>query len=129
MREDVYEGLAEALDKLPNGFPRTPSRTEILILKEIFSPDEASLASQLTGSMEPVEAIAQRIGLSEEVAKARLMSMQKRGLLWSSEHEGKPRFRLAPFIVGIYESQLESLDHDLAHLVENYLHDGVQREL
>ena len=77
MHEEVYEQLAEALDKLPNGFPRTPSRTEILILKEIFSPDEASLASQLTGGMEPVEVIARRVGLSEEDAKTKLMSMGK----------------------------------------------------
>jgi electron transport complex protein RnfB len=61
----VYEQLAKALDKLPNGFPQTPSRTEILILKKIFSTDEASLASQLSGSMEPVDAIARRVGLSE----------------------------------------------------------------
>jgi len=124
LHEDVYERLAEALDKLPNGFPRTPSRTEILILKKMFSPDEAFLASQLGGSMEPVEAIARRIGLSEDEAEAKLASMGKRGLLWFSKREGKHRFRLAPFIVGIYESQLESLDHDLAHLVEKYLHEG-----
>ena len=124
MRDDIYEGLAEALDRLPNGFPRTLARTEILILKKIFSPDEASIASQLTGSMESVEVIARRVGLSEEQAKTKLLDMGKRGLLWSSERECKLRFRLAPFIVGIYESQLESLDHDLAHLVENYLHEG-----
>jgi ferredoxin len=124
LENDVYEQLAKALDKLPNGFPRTPARTEILILKKIFSPDEASVAGQLTGSMEPVEAIAQRIGLSIEEAKTKLLSMGNRGLLWLSEREGKYRFRLAPFVVGIYESQLDSLDHDLAHLVEKYLHEG-----
>ncbi len=124
LKNDVYEQLAKALDNLPNGFPRTSSNVEILILKKIFSPDEASLACQLTGSMEPVEAIAQRIGLSEEEAKAKLLSMGKRGLLWFSEREGRHRFRLAPFIVGIYESQLESLDHELAHLVEKYMHEG-----
>ncbi len=124
MRDDVYEGLAEALDKLPNGFPRTQARTEILILKKIFSPDEASIASQLTGNMESVEVIARRVGLSEEEAKTKLLSMGNRGLLWSSEREGKLRFRLAPFIVGIYEEQLESIDHELAHLVEKYLYEG-----
>jgi len=36
----------------------------------------------------------------------------------------KPYFRLAPFIVGIYESQLENMDHELAHLVEEYMNNG-----
>jgi hypothetical protein len=44
---------------------------EIRILKKIFSPEEASMASQLTGSMESVEVIAQHVGLSPEKAKAR----------------------------------------------------------
>jgi len=122
--KEVYERLAKALDKLPNGFPQTPSRVEIQILKKIFPVDEASLASQLGGSMETVEVIARRVGVSEEEASEKLKSMLKRGLLWSSERKGKLRFRLAPFIIGIYEAQLESLDHELAHLVEKYMHDG-----
>ena len=59
MADDVYERLAEALDKLPNGFPRTPSNVEIAVLKKIFSPEEASLASQLRGEMEPLEVLAE----------------------------------------------------------------------
>jgi hypothetical protein len=35
--EEVYERLADALERLPNGFPRTPSNVEIQILKKIFS--------------------------------------------------------------------------------------------
>lgn len=120
----VYEQLAEALNKLPNGFPRTPSSVEIRILKRIFSSGEASLASQLTGSMESVEVIAKRVGLSAEETGARLMEMTKRGLLWSHGQGDQLLFRLAPFVVGIYESQRESMDHELAHLVEEYLANG-----
>ncbi len=124
MAQDIYEQLAKALDKLPNGFPQMPSRVEIQILKRIFSPDEASLAAQLGRSMETAEVIARRVGLPEEKTSEKLTSMARRGLLWLSEREGKLRFRLAPFIVGIYESQLESMDHDLAHLVEKYMYEG-----
>lgn len=124
MTDSVYEQLAKALNRLPNGFPRTPSNVEILLLKRIFSPGEASLAAQLCGKMESVGVIAKRVGLSDEEAEARLMKMAKRGLLWFDEQSGKPDFRLAPFMIGIYESQLESMDHELAHLVEEYLEDG-----
>lgn len=124
MTDDVYEQLAEALDKLPNGFPRTPSNVEIRLLKKIFSTEEASLASQLDRSMTSVDVIAKRTRLSVEEAEVKLMKMAKRGLLWRGVKGGKSSFRLAPFVVGIYEAQLESMDHELAHLVEEYLANG-----
>ena len=124
MTDDAYERLADALDKLPNGFPRTPSNVEMQILKRIFSLEEAKLASQMGRSMEPVDAIAKRAGLSAGETLDQMTKMARRGLLWHEDKDGKLFFRLAPFIVGIYESQLESLDHAFAHLVEDYLADG-----
>jgi electron transport complex protein RnfB len=122
LSDQVYELLGEALNRLPNGFPRTASGVEIRILKKIFSVEEASVGSKLTGSMEPVSAIAGRINRSVEGVKELLEKMTKRGLLWRSENG--ELFRLAPFMVGIYESQLYNLDHELAHLVEDYLANG-----
>ncbi|MCX6011855.1 MAG: hypothetical protein NTV30_00265 [Chloroflexi bacterium] len=82
MPKDIYNELADALDKLPNGFPRTTSNVEIQILKRIFSPEEAALASQLTVNMEPADSIAERFGLHPDEAKARLVNMASRGLIW-----------------------------------------------
>lgn len=124
MTKDVYKQLTKALNSLPNGFPRTPLNVEILILKKIFSFEEAWFGSQLSDAMEPVQNIAKRVGLSKEETQVRLTNMAKRGLLWHHEHKGKTHFRLAPFIVGIYEAQLESMDHELAHLFEQYMLDG-----
>jgi electron transport complex protein RnfB len=124
MTDEIYGKLAEALDRLPNGFPGTPSNVEIAILKKIFSPEEASLAGQMSGNMESIEAIAKRVGLAEDEAKEKLAKMARRGLLWFDEQAGKLSFRLAPFVVGIYEAQLESMDHELAHLVEDYMANG-----
>jgi ferredoxin len=124
MTDDIYDQLANALDKLPNGFPRTPSNVEIPILKRIFSLAEAELAAQLRGEMDPIEVIAERFGLPVGEAMTRLINMARRGLVWYEKRAGKHCFRLAPFVVGMYESQLESLDHELAHLVEQYMADG-----
>jgi electron transport complex protein RnfB len=124
LSDEVYERLAEALDKLPNGFPRTPTNVEIRLLKKIFSPKEASLASQLSGSMESIDTIAKRTQLPVKEAEIELMEMAKRGLLWVQKEKGKLSFRLAPFVVGVYESQLENMDHELAHLVEDYMANG-----
>ncbi|MDY7040802.1 MAG: 4Fe-4S binding protein [Chloroflexota bacterium] len=124
MSNDIYEQLADTLDQLPNGFPRTPSNVEIPLLQKIFSPEEAWLASQLCGDMEPVDVIATRAGLSAKETRTRLMKLVKRGIVWFDKQAGQPRFRLAPFVVGIYEAQLENMDHELAHLAEEYLADG-----
>lgn len=112
-----YEDLANALNRLPNSFPRTGTQIEISLLKKIFSPEEAGLAGRLTGSMEPVQSIAKRAGLPEDETERKLKSMRNRGLLWGE----KDLYRLAPFIVGIYESQVGVMDHELAHLFEEYM--------
>ncbi|MGI6209400.1 MAG: 4Fe-4S dicluster-binding protein [Anaerolineae bacterium] len=124
MGADVYERLAEALDRLPNGFPRTASGVEIAILKRIFTPEQAGLAALLTREMEPLEIIAERAGLSVAQARRALMAMARRGMVWFERQGGTSRFRLAPFIVGIYEAQKDILDHELAHLVEDYMAQG-----
>ena len=124
MDDQIYDQLAEALNRLPNGFPRTPSNVEIRILKKIFSLEEATIARQLTGSEETVESIAKRVGLSVKEAEEKLIKMARRSLLWYSDEKGRPTFRLAPFVVGIYEAQLETMDHELAHLVEEYFTNG-----
>jgi len=126
MRKDdrVFEELAEALDRLPNGFPRTPSNVEILLLKKIFSEKEAFVASRLTAVYEPILDIAERVGILEEDLKELLVEMSKRDLLRMSRRDGRLVFRLTPFMVGIYEAQLENMDHEFAHLFEEYMEEG-----
>jgi len=124
MIQDPYEQLANALDRLPNGFPRTQSAVEIAILKRIFSLAEARLACQLSGNYEPLPKIAERMGLTVEETRERLFGMAKGGLIWFQKGEDRLEFRLAPFIVGIYEAQAEAMDHELAHLFEHYMAEG-----
>ena len=120
----IYMQLAQALDRLPNAFPRTASGVELRILQKIFSPEEALLAGLLDGTPVGLVEIAARAGLPAGETRSRLMGMAKRGLVWFEVAEGKITFRLAPFIVGIYEAQVDRMDHELAHLVEDYLHEG-----
>jgi len=117
-----YDRLADALNRLPNSFPRTKSNIEITLLKKIFKPDEAFLAGLLTGTREPVSDIAKRAGLSENETMDRLKALRARN--FASGDTAKGLFRLSPFIVGIYESQLDVMDHELAHLFEEYMEQG-----
>jgi ferredoxin len=124
MKEDAYGKLADALNKLPNGFPRTKSGVEITILKMVFSPKEAALVSQLSSKYESVDDITKRVGTTATKVKTVLIKMARRGLIWYNEVDGVPRFRLAPFVVGFYESQLHEMNHEFAHLIEEYMAEG-----
>ncbi|MBA7643788.1 hypothetical protein ES703_51521 [subsurface metagenome] len=124
MNADVYAQLARALDRLPGGFPQTESRVELQILRKIFSPKEALVASNMTGTSEAVDVIAERASLPIEEIEERLKGILGRGIIWGSEREGIRKFRLAPFIVGIYESQWDVMDHELFHLFERYWNEG-----
>lgn len=124
MTDDIYEQLADALNRLPNGFPRTPSNVEVRILKKIIAPQEAALVVQLSGQMEPIDVIAARLGLPVSEAMGSMIQMARRGLAWYEKQAGKHCFRLAPFVVGIYEAQLDRMDHELAHMVEEFMATG-----
>ena len=121
---DAFETLADALDRLPNGFPRTPSNVELRILQKIFSEDEARLAGMLTAAPESFEEIAVKAGGTPPDTRRKLLGMARRGFVWPAKVDGKLAFRLAPFIVGIYEAQVDMMDHELAHLVEHYMETG-----
>ena len=124
MNTDAYEKLAHALNRLPGGFPQTRSRVELKILRKIFSPDEALVASHLTGTSEAVDAIAQRAGLPEAEVEKRLKGMLVRNIVIGYQRDGVWRFRLMPYVVGIYEAQWDVLDHEMAHLSEQYWNEG-----
>ena len=128
MTDQAYEDLAGALDRLPGGFPRTKSGVEIAIFQKLFEPEEARLAVHLAAELETVEKIAARVGLETKEAKRMLKAMHEKGLIEaeSDKSGGNPTWKLAlmPLIVGFYEEQWETKDHELAHLFEHYWTEG-----
>ena len=81
MSEDSYDRLAEALDRLPNAFPRTVSGVELRILRRIFSEEEAELDARLDGEMTPVDLLAERFGRPVKELRSQLLRMARRGLV------------------------------------------------
>ena len=124
MSDEAYEKLADALGRLPNGFPRTPSGVEIPLLRKMYRPDEARLASQLRREPEAPDVIAKRMEVALDEAATRLADMTARGLVWRVGGKEEPAYRLAPFIFGAYEAHLERMDHEFAHLFEEYMAEG-----
>jgi electron transport complex protein RnfB len=60
MNDKIYEKLANVLDTLPNGFPRTDSAVEIKLLKKIFTPEQAELFCDMRLTFETAEEVAKR---------------------------------------------------------------------
>ena len=120
MPNDVYRQLADRLDAIPNGFPRTESGVELRLLAKIFAPEEAALAANLHLTLETADEIAVRIGQEPKVVYHTLKTMVRKGQIRFSRKDGKLAFGLMPFVVGIYEEQLPRLDKELAMLFEQY---------
>jgi len=118
---DVYQRLAKHLDNLPAGFPPTETGVELRILKRLFSEEEAKIATGLTMMLEPVTAIAQRMGCNEAELAPMLEEMSKKGLIFRSTKDGKKHYMAAQFLVGIWEYHLNDLNEDLIRDVNEYL--------
>jgi H+/Na+-translocating ferredoxin:NAD+ oxidoreductase subunit B len=123
--QNPYKLLAGHLDRLPNGFPPTDDGVELKLLARLFSPEEAWLAAQLRSSLETPEQIAARLEVeAPSDLRDQLKSMARRGLIRAGRTEAGIGFATLPFVVGIYEMQVDRLDAEFAALVEEYFHRG-----
>jgi len=122
MTPDVYERLARHLDDTPAGYPRTESGVELRILRRLFTPEEAELALHLTLILEEPRVIAYRAGIAVEEAAQRLEEMDRKGLIYSRQRDGKPvRYMVQQFVVGFWEAQVNNLNRELIEDFEEYL--------
>ena len=121
MSSDVYERLAAKLDELPSGFPSTESGVELKILQKIFTPEEAELTLQMSPEPETIDVIAERFGKPEPEMQAILDDMMRKGHIGSAVIAGQWMYKMIPFVIGIYEYQLNRIDKELAVLFEEYL--------
>ena len=118
---DLYGKLANHLDDLPGGYPKTESGVEMRILKRLFAPEEAELAVCLTMIPEEASAIAERTGREKTFLALVLAEMARKGLIFHSAKGGKDLYSAAMFIIGIWEYHLNDLDEDLVKDVNEYL--------
>ena len=123
---DVYEKLRERLDMFPQGFPKTESGVELEVLQHLFTPDEAEIMLNLKPMPEKLSAIAQRMGKDETELGKTLYDMSKRGLLmrWRAPNKEMYYF-LMPWMVGIWEFQLNRLNKENIELYERFYQEGM----
>ena len=127
----VYRELQQHLDQMPVGFPATESGVEIRILKQLFSPLEARIALALSMVPEPVATIHKRFGngLSADALAEKLHDMTHRGLILSNTRHYEPRYGKMPFVVGIYEGQVNRMSQQLARDLLEYFDHSLWKEI
>ena len=122
----VYGRLRQRLDMFPQGFPKTESGVELEILQHLFTPDEAELMLHLRPFPEKVAAIAERAGKDRTELGDTLYDMSKRGLILRYRGpDDELYYFLTPWMVGIWEFQLNNLTPQNIKLYEKYYQEGV----
>jgi len=118
---DLYQRLAQHLDKLPAGYPATDSGVELRILKRLFTEEEARIAMGLTMLPEAPEGIAARLQTDAGDLPDKLADMARKGLIFRISKGGSNLYSAAQFVIGIWEYHLNDLDEDLIRDVNEYL--------
>ena len=124
--EQTYRELQQHLDEHPIGFPATRSGAETRILKRFFSPEEARLAMHLSYQPRSTERIRETVkesGMAFSDVDAMLNGMMKNGVIGHIEREGTHYFYNLPFVVGMFEGQLNRLTPEFLEEVEEYTSD------
>ena len=123
---EAHEKLRERLDMFPQGFPKTQSGVELEILEQLFSTEEAEIALFLKPYPEPVAALAERMSRDEFELGQTLYDMSKRGLILRfKESEEVIYYFLSPWMVGIWEFQLNNLNKENIPLYEKFYQEGI----
>lgn len=105
---DVYRELQIHLDTLPIGYPATESGVEIRLLKQLFTPEEAKVATKLIFSFESLENIYERVD-SKEMSindlEQLLDNSVSKGVTIVKKEGNKKYYANAMFMIGIYDMQ------------------------
>lgn len=122
---DLYEQLRDRLEEMATGYPATASGVELKILRQLFSEEDATLFLKMEAKPEAVQDVALRLGADKAEMAARLESMARRGLIFRERRDDAILYRPVPFVVGIYEYQLNSLNLPLLKDISKYYMSGL----
>lgn len=104
--DKVYADLQKHLDKQAVGFPATKSGVEIRILKQLFNPEQASLALHLNYKPQSALDVFNHVkgtGISFNKVKSLLEEMEINGVILSTVKNGIEHYLTVPLLVGMVE--------------------------
>jgi NAD-dependent dihydropyrimidine dehydrogenase PreA subunit len=121
MHEDVYKRLRLFMDRLPAGFPETPTGVKIKLLKKMFTPEEAEFVMLMSSEPESLADMARRTGMDESELSAMLENMAVKGLIFRVYRGNERLYQAYQFMIGLYEFQINRLNKEFCELFEEYM--------
>lgn len=109
-KQDVFERLAEKMNKIQFGFPSATDGLHLKLLRWIYTPEEAEIAVNISPKGETVEVIALRLGKSVAEMAAILDKMRIQAKLFHVRIGPKDYYGLQPWAGGLWEAQFERDD-------------------
>ncbi|WP_321492760.1 4Fe-4S dicluster domain-containing protein [uncultured Desulfobacter sp.] len=119
----VYRKLQQHLDRQPVGFPPSSDGADIRLLKHVFSPEEAAIATCLSHMPRPVEEIFSRavhMVPSLDELKDHLTTMVQKGGIEFHRKDNQDYYANVPLVVGIYELQVNRLTPEFIRDFKSY---------
>ena len=130
---DAYRKLQEHLDKMPVGYPATKSGVEISLLSEIFTAEEARIATHLGykhKTLDEIYGTAQNLVESKEQLEHVLDQIVSKGGISRRERNGKKQYAVIPLLLwGMFEHQLQRLTPGFLGSLGQYMQGEFGNEL
>ncbi len=114
MTEEIYKKLAEALNARSMTYPSIPCDEFYAFAKELFTPEQAEIASSMPVNPVSAEELATKIKRADvgQLSK-KLDEMAAKGLVRIKESDSKRSYEFMPLVPGIIELQFNTTtDHD-----------------
>jgi len=111
--EDIWERLRQKLDGMTKGYPKTDAGVEFHFLKKIFTEEDAEFFIQFKPGLQSVAEVAEHYGMTFEDAESRLEDMCRKHLMYWERYDSlQKKYRIIPFIHGLWEFNLEHFNRD-----------------
>lgn len=109
----IYERLRRHLARQAIGFPPSSSGAHLKVLRHIFTPYEARIATRLSERFEPAQTIFERtrhlVGSQDELTRILDRILNKGGIEAKAKNGHRRLYRNSPLVVGMYELQIDRL--------------------
>lgn len=126
MVDAAYERLIGALNARSTALPAIKCNEFFALAEELFTPEEAAIASAMPLGFSSVEDIAENLH-TEDIKKltGQLETMADKGLIHIKEDKEKKEYEFLPFVPGLLEFQLmkgivDERHKKIALLLRNY---------
>jgi Na+-translocating ferredoxin:NAD+ oxidoreductase subunit B len=127
--EDVYERLRQKLDSMTKGYPKTEKGYELMFLKKVFTEEDAEVFIKFRRGLQAPGQVAKDLGMSVEDTVEKLESMSKKGLLYWERDGAEKKYRIVPFIHGIWEFNVDRIEREDALNMGQFYADGYAKVL